>query len=1283
MSRYLLSKALPDDPLRSKIIKQLGPHLFQEQDVFKIRTENNDLIILPRSLANAAIDNAHGTLLTGHGGIDKTVARIRQLYYWPSLIVDVKQRLKECLRCQKALRSAPMAENLHPLPLCSAPNQRIHCDLFGPLKTVDNSKAHVLCITDAYTKYSELCVVHNKEAQTIASAIISNWICRFGIPDQIFSDGGKEFANKLLKYICEFLKIAKNKITPAHPQGNAQVEIVNKSIKKYLTTMTENALDWIPLVPTLAFAYNTTCHSTTGFSPAHLMFGFQPKYSTNMSLPQTTSGPIDGLLRHMFLNRQVANKNSLENTEAYRKRHDEHLENEKVTPGQFIFLDRRIFLNTNEKLEDKWEGPFLVLKTFSNGTVDILRKGRSIRVNKSRIKRFTAMGDIKSDYIPQLAPELHDNLDKDTPNTLTNTNDSSDTNDFSHPNDISNSSFPNPSLSNTPGKQLWSPTTPSSRRTRGGATPFSSPILQPCPMPPLSDTDSDNEELPDADLSPTQADYQPPPQVAKQTSRFGPHPMILRQRKSRPTVSHLRIASLVATNTSQVVRLNKKIIRKFAEHINNIASLHVLDEFALPKKVKSASVAAQCNRRREYLKSLTPAKRNTLLTGDPLFAFDPITYEYVWATSRPPLEAEELELFEHLPHVPDFPGGRLVHIPHHSPPQIPHNPQPHQPPPPPPQPPSFQTPFYQTPQLPPRPQSAPHFNIPPQPPPAPPPHPIAPFRNPQPPPYIPVVPQPGSIPYRPPFRSQSPVVPQNTPPPQQPPIFRQPLPPITNFLSNHNHHPQPFAQHFAPGPVFRISPPQPFPTPPRHQPAPIDTSFRNPLPVDTSYTNPLPLDTTYANPLPVETSYTNPLPLQHLPAPEDPPQRLPIWTQQHPLPPLNPFPIQIHLPERPRSQPHPEPFRITHGVFPRNVQYSAQHPTVITEFPQPQHSLLYRPDPPDIRMDSLPYLPSPPTSPAMSTRSCPDPSQLVRIPTNASNLTMLSHMSRNTTSSSSTTSMNSRMYDTSRTPSPPIIDPMLPDRHIPFRQPPGPQFEDLNARFLPTPLPYEPPHSHSRVFTVPRPSALPPQQANSEAFNRFRDSRNTINYDVPPAPRYVDAYGNPFNQWPPATQQQVRMPPSRGTFDGLTLNDHPHAIPQPHTNSPPPMYQPYPQPHQPHAQPAVTHQAHPALAYNPLNPTPIAAPQAIALPDLSAQHPAFELVPYQPGAQIQPNSYVLRPRPIVNPAQISPPSSGPPSIDTLDISVINTLEQNPHAPAATAYFIFPGLFLGGRSSEPF
>ncbi|NBR25185.1 MAG: hypothetical protein EBU08_15700, partial [Micrococcales bacterium] len=46
IERYLLSQTLPSDPTRAKIIHQLGPHLFKENEVYKIRSNENDLIVL-------------------------------------------------------------------------------------------------------------------------------------------------------------------------------------------------------------------------------------------------------------------------------------------------------------------------------------------------------------------------------------------------------------------------------------------------------------------------------------------------------------------------------------------------------------------------------------------------------------------------------------------------------------------------------------------------------------------------------------------------------------------------------------------------------------------------------------------------------------------------------------------------------------------------------------------------------------------------------------------------------------------------------------------------------------------------------------------------------------------------------------------------------------------------------------------------------------------------------------------------------------------------------------
>jgi transposase InsO family protein len=72
--------------------------------------------------------------------------------------------------------------------------------------------------------------------ERFVKALFEQWFCKFGIPAQIHTDGGKEFVNKLLAELCELLNIQHSKTTPYHPQCNAQVEVFNKTVKKYLAS---------------------------------------------------------------------------------------------------------------------------------------------------------------------------------------------------------------------------------------------------------------------------------------------------------------------------------------------------------------------------------------------------------------------------------------------------------------------------------------------------------------------------------------------------------------------------------------------------------------------------------------------------------------------------------------------------------------------------------------------------------------------------------------------------------------------------------------------------------------------------------------------------------------------------------------------------------------------------------------------------------------------------------------------------------------------------------------
>jgi len=150
---------------------------------------------------------------------------------------------------------------LAPLPIPDRPNLRIHADLFGPMLTAD-----------AFTKYAVVTAIANKEA--VVDAIFKDWFVKFRIPVQIHTDGGKEFINKLSAELFQLLNVRHTKTSPAHPQCNAQVEVFNKTVKKFLQSFVDDTtLNWETFLPALAISYNTSYHSTIATTPFKLLYG--------------------------------------------------------------------------------------------------------------------------------------------------------------------------------------------------------------------------------------------------------------------------------------------------------------------------------------------------------------------------------------------------------------------------------------------------------------------------------------------------------------------------------------------------------------------------------------------------------------------------------------------------------------------------------------------------------------------------------------------------------------------------------------------------------------------------------------------------------------------------------------------------------------------------------------------------------------------------------------------------------------------------------------------------
>ena len=64
----------------------------------------------------------------------------------------------------------------------------------------------------------------NHEAVTVATALVENWISRFGVPLELHSDQGSNFESQVFGEVAKLLGLRKTRTTPLHPQSDGMVE---------------------------------------------------------------------------------------------------------------------------------------------------------------------------------------------------------------------------------------------------------------------------------------------------------------------------------------------------------------------------------------------------------------------------------------------------------------------------------------------------------------------------------------------------------------------------------------------------------------------------------------------------------------------------------------------------------------------------------------------------------------------------------------------------------------------------------------------------------------------------------------------------------------------------------------------------------------------------------------------------------------------------------------------------------------------------------------------------
>ena len=136
----------------------------------------------------------------------------------------------------------------------------------------------------------EAFAVPNQEAATVATVIVEQFICKFGVPRQLHTDKGSNFESELFQQVCQLLDIDTTRTTSRRPQSDGMVERFNRTLECMLTMYVEKHQNrWDEYLPYVMLAYHSSVHESTGFSPNLLMLGRELQMPIHTVVPTPLS----------------------------------------------------------------------------------------------------------------------------------------------------------------------------------------------------------------------------------------------------------------------------------------------------------------------------------------------------------------------------------------------------------------------------------------------------------------------------------------------------------------------------------------------------------------------------------------------------------------------------------------------------------------------------------------------------------------------------------------------------------------------------------------------------------------------------------------------------------------------------------------------------------------------------------------------------------------------------------------------------------------------------------
>jgi hypothetical protein len=198
---------------------------------------------VPGSLRLQVFQSVHDL---SHPSTKATEKLVKQRFVWPGVQKNCRTWALACQTCQ---RSKVSRHTVTPLGDFAPPR-----NLVGPLST---SAGYTYCLTavDRFNRWPDVIPIPDITTDTVARAVFTGWISRFGCPQTITTDHRCQFESQLFQSLARMCGIQLARTTAHHPTANGLVERFHRTLKAAIMCHADQ--QWTEALPLVLLGIRT------------------------------------------------------------------------------------------------------------------------------------------------------------------------------------------------------------------------------------------------------------------------------------------------------------------------------------------------------------------------------------------------------------------------------------------------------------------------------------------------------------------------------------------------------------------------------------------------------------------------------------------------------------------------------------------------------------------------------------------------------------------------------------------------------------------------------------------------------------------------------------------------------------------------------------------------------------------------------------------------------------------------------------------------------------------